>query len=223
MVNQNGGTNLPGTDSSGGWEVETALDVEWAHAIAPGAKILLVEASNDSDANLFAAVNYAREQTAVSVISMSWGSDDSAADASNDQALAADYLVTPSGHQGITFVAASGDNGVPEFPSTSPDVLAVGGTDLYLSSSGAISEETYWTPQTMGGVTYSGGGGVSQEFPGRKVPDVSYDAGVGYAEYDSFTGGGGWIDVGGTSAGSPQWAAQWPLPIKVGHSTAKAV
>ena len=55
--------------------------------------------------------------------------------------------------------------------------------------------------------TYSGGGGVSQEFPGRVVPDVSYDAGVGYDVYDSFDGGGGWIDVGGTSAGAPQWAA----------------
>ena len=45
-----------------------------------------------------------------------------------------------------------------------------------------------------------------KEFPGRVVPDVSYDAGVAYDVYDSFTGGGGWIDVGGTSAGSPQWA-----------------
>ena len=58
---------------------------------------------------------------------MSWGSDDNAAYASTDQALASEYLVTPSGHQGITFVAAAGDTGVPEFPSTSPNVLAVGG------------------------------------------------------------------------------------------------
>ena len=206
VVNQSGGTNLPGTDSSGGWEVEEALDVEWAHAIAPGATILLVEANNDSDSNLFAAVNYAREQAGVSVISMSWGSDDSASDASTDQSLAAQYLVTPSGHEGITFVAASGDTGVAEFPSTSPNVLAVGGTNLYLNSNGTISNETYWTPQTIDGVTYSGGGGVSQEFAGRVVPDVSYDAGVSYDVYDSFTGGGGWIGVGGTSAGSPQWA-----------------
>jgi subtilase family serine protease len=206
VVNQNGGTNLPGTDSTGGWEVEESLDVEWAHAIAPGANIVLVEASSDSDSSLFAAVNYAREQAGVSVISMSWGSDDSASDAANDQALAAQYLVTPSGHQGITFVAAAGDTGVAEFPSTSPDVLAVGGTDLYLNSNGTISKETYWTPQTIDGTTYSGGGGVSHEFAGRVVPDVSYDAGVGYDVYDSFTGGGGWISVGGTSAGSPQWA-----------------
>lgn len=206
VVNQSGGSNLPGTSSTGGWEVETSLDVEWAHAIAPGANILLVEANDDSDNNLFAAVNYAREQAGVSVISMSWGSDDSASNAAGDQALAAQYLVTPSGHQGITFVAASGDTGVPTFPSTSPNVLAVGGTDLNVTSSGTIISETAWTPQKIGGTTYSGGGGVSQEFPGRKVPDVAYNAGVGYDIYDSFTGGGGWITVGGTSAGSPQWA-----------------
>ena len=223
VVNQSGGTSLPGASASGGWEVEEALDVEWAHAIAPGANIVLVEANNDSDSNLFAAVNYARQLASVSVISMSWGSDDSATYASNDQSLAAQYLVTPSGHQGITFVAASGDTGVPEFPSTSPNVLAVGGTDLYLNSSGAVTNETAWTPETQGGVTYSGGGGVSQEFSGRKVPDVSYNAGEGYDIYDSFTGGGGWISVGGTMPDRPSGRPSWRSPIKVGFSTAKAL
>jgi subtilase family serine protease len=202
VVNESGGSSLPRTDRTGGWEMETSLDVEWAHAIAPGANIVLVEANSDSDSDLFSAVNYAREQAGVSVISMSWGSDDTASNASNDQALAAEYLVTPTGHEGITFVASSGDDGVASFPSTSPDVLAVGGTDLYLTSSGSITNETAWT-----GTSSSGGGGVSQEFAGRKVPDVSYNAGVGYAVYDSFTGGGGWVSVGGTSAGAPQWAA----------------
>lgn len=207
VVNQSGGSSLPSTDPSAGWEVEESLDVEWAHAIAPGANIILVEASSASDTNLFDAVNYARNLSNVSVISMSWGSDDSSADASTDQALSSEYLVTPSGHQGITFVASSGDDGHPNFPAESPNVLAVGGTDLYLNSNGTISSETAWEPQNSGGEEYSGGGGVSVEFPGRDVPDVSYDAGVGYAIYDSFDGTGGWIDVGGTSAGAPQWAA----------------
>src|SRR5205807_8802787 len=117
---------------SQGWEGETALDVEWAHAIAPGANIVLVEASSASDTDLFAAVNWARQQAGVSAISMSWGSDDNASFASYDQNLSNKYLVTPAGHAGITFVASSGDSGVPSFPSTSPNVLAVGGTDLYL-------------------------------------------------------------------------------------------
>ena len=207
VVNQSGGTSLPGTDPSQGWEGETALDVEWAHAIAPGANILLVEANSASDSNLFAAVNYARQQAGVSAISMSWGSDDSLSNASTDKSLSNTYLVTPSGHQGITFVASSGDDGHPSFPAESPNVLAVGGTDLYLTSSGAITSETAWTPTTSGGQTWSGGGGVSQEFSGRKVPDVAYNAGVGVAVYDTFGPDHGWVSVGGTSAGAPQWAA----------------
>ena len=86
-------------------------------------------------------------------------------------------------------------------------MLAVGGTDLYLTSSGAITNETAWTPTTSGGQTWSGGGGVSQEFSGRKVPDVAYNAGIGMAVYDTFGPDHGWVSVGGTSAGAPQWAA----------------
>lgn len=207
VMNQTGGSSLPGTDSSAGWEVEESLDVEWAHAIAPGANIILVEANSASDSDLFTAVNTARNISAVSVISMSWGSDDNIANQANDQADSAKYLVTPAGHQGITFVASAGDDGHPNFPAESPNVLAVGGTDLYLNSNNTISSETAWEPQKSGGQVYSGSGGVSVEFPGRDVPDVSYNAGIGYAIYDSFDGTGGWIDVGGTSAGAPQWAA----------------
>ena len=206
IVNQNGGTRLPGTDPSQGWEGETALDVEWAHAIAPGANILLVEANSAADANLFAAVNYARQQAGVSAISMSWGSDDNASNAAYDQNLSNTYLVTPSGHQGITFVASSGDDGHPSFPAESPNVLAVGGTDLYLTTGGAITNETAWKPTTSGGQTWSGGGGISKEFAGRKVPDVAYNAGIGMAVYDTFGPDHGWVSVGGTSAGAPQWA-----------------
>jgi subtilase family serine protease len=207
IVNQSGGSALPGSDPSQGWEGETSLDVEWAHAIAPGANIVLVEANDATDTNLFAAVNYARNLAGVSAISMSWGSDDSLANQATDQSLSSQYLVTPAGHQGITFVASAGDTGLPSFPAESPNVLAVGGTDLYLASSGAISSETAWTPTSSGGVTYSGGGGVSQEFPGRKVPDVAYNAGVGMAVYDTFGPDHGWVGFGGTSAGAPQWAA----------------
>ena len=57
VVNENGGSTLPATDS--GWSLEIALDVEWAHAVAPGANILLVEASSSSLTDLLAAVNYA--------------------------------------------------------------------------------------------------------------------------------------------------------------------
>src|SRR5262249_15216951 len=56
-VNQNGGSTMP--PSNRGWASEIALDVEWAHAIAPGANILLVEANDNSYNNLFAAVTFA--------------------------------------------------------------------------------------------------------------------------------------------------------------------
>ena len=91
QVAQNGTTNFPPTDPAGSqgsggntWEIETALDVEWAHAMAPGANILLVEATSASDANLIqAAVNYARNYPGVVAVSMSFGGDE---DASGDWA-----------------------------------------------------------------------------------------------------------------------------------------
>ncbi len=204
IVNQTGGTALPGIDPLLGWEGETVLDVEWAHAIAPGAKILLVESASDSADDLFAAVNYARNQPGVSVISLSWGADDDPANAADDLIRSNTDLVTPAGHAGITFVAATGDMGLTGFPATSPNVLAVGGTNLYLTSSGSITKETAWTLDSSGG---SGGGGASVEFPGRQTPDVAYNAGVGVAVYDTFGFGDGWEPVLGTSAGTPQWAA----------------
>src|SRR5205823_7091997 len=70
-VNQNGGSTPPTADH--GWASEIALDVEWAHAIAPKAAILLVEADDNSYGNLFTAVGYAASQPGVVAVSMSWG------------------------------------------------------------------------------------------------------------------------------------------------------
>src|SRR5579884_3752203 len=126
VVNQNGGGNLPASDQ--GWGLEESLDVEWAHAMAPGANILLVEANSASYADLITAVNYARNQPGVSVISLSWGSGEFSSESYYDG-----FFTTPAGHQGITFVASSGDSGTEEFPSTSPNVLAVGGTQLSIN------------------------------------------------------------------------------------------
>ena len=78
VLNQDGqATSLPATDPNGpgtdNWEVEEALDVEWAHAIAPGAHIILVEANSQSLSDLMAGVATAASQPGVSVVSMSWG------------------------------------------------------------------------------------------------------------------------------------------------------
>jgi hypothetical protein len=202
-------TKLPAADA--GWDGEISLDVEWAHAIAPQAKIILVDASSDSMSSLMAAVNYARNISTVSVVSMSWGGSEFSSESSYDQ-----YFTTPSGHIGVTFVAASGDEGAAggaEYPAASPNVLSVGGTTLTLSSTGSIASQTAWS-DSSGGVSeyestpaYQSGVKTS----GRSTPDVSYDAdpNTGFAVYDSVADEGyvGWQEVGGTSAGAPQWAA----------------
>ncbi len=121
-VNQTGGTNYPGT-GGGGYFGEVALDVEWAHAVAPQANILLVEANTNSSTDLYAAAQFAARQPGVSVVSMSYGSAETNFETSYDT-----YFTTPSGHTGVTFVASTGDNGSPGYyPAYSPNVLAVGG------------------------------------------------------------------------------------------------
>src|SRR5438445_2530192 len=118
-VNQRGGSTPPRADA--GWASEIALDVEWAHAMAPGANILLVEADDNSYTNLLTAVDYAARQSGVVAVSMSWGSGEFFTETSLDF-----HFTTPSGHGGVTFVASSVDSGAPPgSPSVSPDVLAV--------------------------------------------------------------------------------------------------
>jgi subtilase family serine protease len=212
-VDQRGGTKYPPPDAS--WAMEIALDVEWAHAIAPGAGILLVETDSDYLDDLLTGVDYARRQPGVTVVSMSWGTGEFASERLLDS-----YFTTPPGHEGVTFVASTGDQGVPPcWPALSPNVLAVGGTSLkMLDASGAYRGETGWC---------HGGGGVSMYEPepdyqrgvqntgSRTAPDVAYNADprAGFAVYNS-TGPSdstGWITVGGTSAGAPQWAGMMAI------------
>jgi len=103
-VNQTGGTTYPRPDD--GWSLEIALDVEWAHAMAPQANILLVESSTSEDGDMWAAVDYARRQPGVVAVSLSWGESEYAGESGVDA-----HLTTPTGHNGVTFLAASGDGG----------------------------------------------------------------------------------------------------------------
>ena len=183
--------------TNAGWASEESLDVECAHAIAPEANILLVEASSDSMTALTNAVAWAASQTGVVAVSMSWGDSP---EFSGETAYDHDFT-TPSSHPGVTFVAASGDDSQPNYPSTSVNVLAVGGTTLTVDGSGDFVSESAWIDS---------GGGTSP-YEGTTKPDVAYDAdpNTGFLVYDSIPYGGesGWQVVGGTSAGSPQWAA----------------
>jgi len=198
----------PRTDS--GWALETSLDVEWAHALAPGANILLVVAKSASTSDLMAAEDYATSQGA-RVVSNSWGGSEFSSEASYD---------THFQHAGVVYLASAGDSaGAIEWPAASPYVVGVGGTSLTITGSSgsyAYGGETAWS---------SSGGGLSQyearpvyqdnwqSVVGtqRGIPDIAWDAdpNTGVAVYDStlYQGQTGWYEVGGTSVGSPSWAA----------------
>jgi subtilase family serine protease len=218
IVNQTGGSTQPTADA--GWAGEISLDVEWAHAIAPDANILLVEASSDNTSDLMAAVNEARHAAGVSVVSISWGGSENfswGGGESTSQLSYDSYFTTPAGHQSETFVAAAGDSGASsgvEWPASSPNVIAVGGTTLTTQSDGTYVSETGWSG-TSGGYSQVEAEPSYQDTVqttgARSVPDVAYDAdpNTGFAVYDSvsYEGEVGWQEVGGTSAGAPQWAA----------------
>ncbi len=228
VVNQSGGSNLPGTDPAGAgnpkgtWELEESLDVEWSHALAPDANILLVEANSATNTNLLAdAANYARGVTGVAVVSMSFGTPENSIsnETSYDQ-----YFTTPSGHSGVTFVASTGDTGSPAgYPSYSPNVVAVGGTTLTLDGSGNYMSESAWDdtgggisnaetqPAYQAGLVVQDGNTVISSDGMRTAPDVAFDAdpNSGVSVYDSWDYGttDPWIQVGGTSLSAPSWAA----------------
>jgi subtilase family serine protease len=196
-----------------GWAVETALDVEWAHAIAPAATIDLVVAVNSGIGSIFDAISFVANSLPNSaVLSMSFGLSESLYPTTGSFTIAATHqlFVTITSH-GTTPLASSGDSGSTsccnvQYPSSDPLVTAVGGTTLTLNSTASYVGETAWSGSVAGSSimftkpSYQQGLGDSM----RDVVDVSYDA-------DPNTGvlvieGGSTFQVGGTSAGAPQWA-----------------
>lgn len=193
--------------TDGGWALETSLDVEWVHAIAPAAKIMLVVAKSASTTNLLSAIDYATSNGA-QVVSNSWGGSEFSGEGSYDSHFQ---------HTGVVYVASSGDNGSGvSWPASSPYVLSVGGTNLQLDSTGTYLGETGWSGSGGGKSTYESRPSYEdlwQSVVGaqRGNPDVAWDAdpNTGVAVYDSTLDSGqkGWFQVGGTSFGSPCWAA----------------
>jgi subtilase family serine protease len=208
-------TNIP---VDAGWALEIALDVQWAHAIAPNAKILLVEARSALLGDLLAAVNYARNRADVVVVSMSWGGTEFSSQSSYNSYFTSNH--------GVSFFASTGDNGSGViWPSTSQNVVAVGGTTLTLNPDGTVVSETGWSG-SGGGISayenepqYQTTYNIPVANGKRCVPDVSYDGNpaTGFPVYDTtaYEGQTGWFQVGGTSAGAPQWAAIQSLGLSV--------
>jgi len=173
-----------------GWAGETTLDVEWAHAIAPGAGIVLVEAPDDSAGALMNVVRYAIGHRLGDVISQSWGF---AEPTLSSQFMAAEHAVYGvSVRERETVIAAAGDQGasgylksgkgfysypVTNWPATDPDVTAVGGTNLNLGPAGnRLSPDTAWNDSYSSAVNslislasaptpIATGGGLSTVFP----------------------------------------------------------
>ena len=208
-VNQAGGTKMPKVDA--GWALEISLDVQWAHAIAPGAKILLVEATSNSFSNLLKAEDYAAAHAGY--VSNSWGANEFSGETAYDS-----HFV----HAGVSFFVSSGDAGTPaEYPSSSPGVISVGGTTLKFDGSGLLTDETGWKGSGGGCSKYETAPAAQSAFADygglncngkRATPDISLDAdpASGVAVYDSTRYGNrkGWWTVGGTSASSPMVAAR---------------
>jgi subtilase family serine protease len=183
-INQAGGTSLP-TAYDSNWAIESSLDVEWAHVMAPAANIVLIEANSPSNGDLMtAAVSTARNYPGVVAVSMSWGESEFFGETSNDS-----LFTTPAGHPGVTFLAAVGDAGAAatNYPAFSPNVVAVGGSQITTANANSdYGSETTWNDSygaTGGAISIMEAkpdyqSAVTQSATMRTVPDVSFDAAV---------------------------------------------
>jgi subtilase family serine protease len=211
-----------------GWGLEEDLDIEWAHAMAPNAQIVLIEACSNSDSDLF----YAEQIAGIAVshrgggdISNSWGGDEFPGEVgTTDDVFYRYYWKVTS------YFASAGDDGWgAQYPSSSPWVVSAGGTTVNRDSSGNFINESCWALNSQGN---GSGGGVSQyelwqnppnmangmgpwtafQYPlfgqtARQTPDMAFDAdpNTGVNVYDTY-GYSGWLVVGGTSVASPSLA-----------------
>ncbi|RMI46642.1 peptidase S8 [Actinomadura harenae] len=205
-VDQNGGNNLPATD--GGWAQEISLDLDMVSAVCPNCKIVLVEASSASFANLGTAENTGAKLA--NVVSNSYGGSDA-----SDSSYGKYY-----NHPGIAITVSSGDAGYGvEYPASSHYVTAVGGTSLSTSGNARGWTESAWNGAGSGCSSYNtqltGQASVGTGCSRRAVADVSAvaDPSTGVAVYDStaYQGQSGWMVFGGTSVSAPIIAAVYGL------------
>ena len=190
-----------------GWATEITLDIQWAHATAPLARIVLIEAADASLNSLLGAVKLANTM-GPGIVSMSFGA------AEGSWTSSVDSVFTGAG---MTYLAATGDSGAAvSWPSVSSNVVAVGGTTLSYTGSGARSE-VGWTG-TGGGISaYTATPSYqTSAVPGmgtvahRSVADVAFNADPASGQYVAVLTPGttavSWLSVGGTSLSTPQWA-----------------
>jgi subtilase family serine protease len=189
-----------------GWEIEESLDVQWSHAMAPDAKIVLVEAASNSFSDLLAAEDVASKMVNAAgggEVSNSWGGSEFSGETSYDS-----HFVKA----GVVFFASSGDSPGTIWPGTSPNVVSAGGTTVRRNPSTALFLSEYPWDAAGGGVSsvearpsyQSGIGSIVGN--ARGVPDLSFDSNPITGVWVLVTGQGGWYIVGGTSVASPSLA-----------------
>jgi len=213
---------VPAANST--WLPESKLDVQWAHAIAPLARIVLIEMPNAMSNSILGA-NALATRMGPGAVSMSFGSSE------------AGWAPTTEGNfagAGMTYIAAAGDSGTQVlWPAVSSHVIAVGGTSLNWSGTGTRYEAA-WSksggglsayvalPAWQSGVTAAGGGALVR----RAVPDVAFNADPMTGEYVALTLPGAataWQAFGGTSIAAPQWAGVVAVANALRLSNAKPV
>jgi subtilase family serine protease len=202
----------PPVDPSGGWEVEEALDIEWAHAMAPEATLYLVEAQSNSYSDLLCAVTVASglvQKAGGGEVSMSWGSGEFPGETTIDP-----VFKTP----GVVYFASAGDSPGASYPSASPNVVSVGGTSVSRNPvTGAFIGENVWQDGGSGPSAFEPRpayqNGISSIVGShRGTPDIAADANpyTGVWVLDNFMPPRGctpcWYIVGGTSVSAPMWA-----------------
>jgi subtilase family serine protease len=204
-INQRGGTAPP--RANGGWGQEIALDMDMVSAACPACRIVLVEADNNSFANLGAAVDTAAAQPGVVAISNSYGGSEFSQET---QAAYNGHYNHPA--QAVT--VSSGDAGYgAEFPAASQFVTAVGGTSLRRATNARGWTETAWSGAGSGCSAYVPKPSWQKDTgcARRTLSDVSAvaDPATGVSVYDStkYQGASGWMVFGGTSASAPIIAA----------------
>ena len=219
-ANGNGDCSGPPPDS--GWALEEALDIEWAHTMAPSAKIYLVEACSNSNTDLLYAETIAAGLVAAAGggdISNSWSEGEFSGETSYDHYFRSNQYPQISD---ITFFAAAGDSGCgAAYPSSSPWLVSAGGTTVNRDINGNFVSESCWagsgggaSSQEKWSNTFTGGNtGVWADFQypifgraNRATPDLAFDTDPASGVYIYNRYNGGWFIVGGTSVASPALA-----------------
>jgi len=204
-------TTPPPQDSSGSWEFEESVDIQMAHAMAPHAKIYLVEANSNGSGDLLPAITLASNLVAAAgggEVSMSWGFGDFAGENGWDG-----YFTTT----GVVYFSSSGDSAGISYPCTSPNVVCVGGTTISRNATtGNFESESAW-PDTGGGpspnepIPSYQSGIASIVGTQRGTPDLAFvgDGRTPVWVYDTFPMGGSpgtWWLASGTSVSAPGMA-----------------